>query len=220
MIDTGKFRINLNFCRDIPNYCYDGRRGLVVDKNKCIRYAGEWTKDKEWRIESKIKFNPISLEYSNGTSRALIDLPEGDPCPKGGNYTIQLDLTCDPSEKKNKMLNRMDFNPDSCYNVFKFVTPYACPMIKFTAWYQSFYVHKYVIASLMVLIGFSLVFLGNHFPKISSALIISVGAGIAAHKILGNLGVDLIYICKFINSNKIRLFTHWNGCILFNYILG
>ena len=44
--------IDFNLCRDIPNYCHNGKRGLVVDKYKCIRYAGEWTQDKRLSVES------------------------------------------------------------------------------------------------------------------------------------------------------------------------
>ncbi len=46
--------IDINFCGDIPTYCHDGKRGLVVDKYNCIVYAGKKTEDKEWILDSII----------------------------------------------------------------------------------------------------------------------------------------------------------------------
>ena len=46
--------IDFNFCSDIPTYCPDHHRGLVVDKHNCIIYAGEDENDKEWVIKNCI----------------------------------------------------------------------------------------------------------------------------------------------------------------------
>jgi hypothetical protein len=113
----------------------------------------------------------------------LIDLPEGDPCPQGGNYQVTLDLLCDPNNQfTGKLLNREEFDPDSCHNTMKIVTDFACPVNQHMEWYNSLYVNKSQIAMLMVVIGFFYVFLGNQFEFITVTSLLSISFSMIVSK--------------------------------------
>lgn len=117
----------------------------------------------------------------------MIDLPVGDVCPSGGNKTVTYDITCDPNTTEPVILNANEFSIDKCNNVIKMKTIWACPVNKFKAWYSSFGMNKYVIATIFSLIGLFYVFLGTKFQDYTVPILIALCFSIIMKSVISNL---------------------------------
>lgn len=127
----------------------------------------------------------------------MVNFPEGDYCEASqSNRTVTMEIYCDHSVEKLEVLPETEFRADKCENTIVARSKYACPLYKFTSWYDMLYVHKYIVASFMAVLGFFLLFLGRTFSKFSEFIIVTAGITMLFHMFMPIHGNQNLFLCK------------------------
>jgi hypothetical protein len=95
---------------------------------------------------------------------------------------------CSPKQTKDLIvLNENDFNTQSCQNTIRMSSPHVCRYENFEPWFSQLKkmgINKYVVGTLMGLIGLLFLFLGVKYFKISSFILIGVVGALIAKSFL------------------------------------
>lgn len=197
--------ITFNICSNVKTDCTD-TKGLVVDKEKCIKFADTWKQDKKWVWK---------FDKETNSSRLILNLPKTEhTCHRGGPIITIFDILCDHNASETVILNPEEFSIDSCNNIIKMKSKYACSEGEFISWYSKLNgigINKYIIGSFLGLFGLFFTIFGEHFFKITTCIIITCCSGLILKSILSPyyylhfltamcLGIILAYLAYSIIS--------------------
>jgi hypothetical protein len=164
----------------------------------------------------------------------ILTFPTGGACPSGGNYTTTVEIDCNHDQYFTKIKDVGHLDEKKCHNYLKLISKYACRTTKFFAWYKSLGISKYIVGSVLGLVGLFLVFFGNTFPEATSFGIIAFSTAIILKSLFGPIyKMDFIIalilgclIAYFVTKNMGAIKTvlgivigFFLGNILYNFIV-
>lgn len=223
LLTEGGYMIDFNLCKDVVSD--NGKRSLVINKAKSIRFSDRFIYDKYWASEN---------------NKLYLDLPYGDPCnnDETEQYITTLILKCNPKVHepiiRNTNTGKDAFNKDNCHNYIKIETKEACSIGEYIFWYKSFGLEEKIVGMVMILVGIVFLFLGEKFSSISSFVLIGLGMSLVFKTVIGmffdidlqiclSIGLTMAFITLFYSSLRLVLLSillgFFTGNILYNFLL-
>lgn len=165
----------------------------------------------------------------------ILTLPSPkEKCKGNTDYTTKFDIRCDPNENTVRILNGETFDPLKCNNTIKMVSMHACKREEFRSWYSRFGVSKYIVGSLLGILGLYFLFFGQAYFKFNSSVIIIFSTALiikaffnAAYEVdflvCLVFGVLVSWLVKdstlWINRLMGIIIGYFMGMILYNFVI-
>jgi len=173
-IQNSKAKIYYNFCDNTLFSC-NGKSSLMAadyGSSKCDRLAGSAQNVNKWTLEK--------AGTDDNVKKIVISLNQGDMCRADPtkNYTVTMSLTCDPNGEKKaitwdpKLV--ASFDPEKCDNTLSATTVEACPQIDFYVLATFMEQYKWLIGSVMILIGLFELFFGVKLVTFTTFIISTI----------------------------------------------
>lgn len=223
ILTEGGYIIDFNLCKNLVSD--NGKRAMVLNKSKGIRFSDEFKKDKIIAVENK---------------KIYLDLPLGDYCNKEETefYRTTVILKCNPTISepiiRNSLSGKDAFNKEYCRNYIKIETKEACSKGEYIFWYKVFGVEDTTIGLILIIIGTFFLVLGEKLSKITCLVMISLTMGVVI-KTYSNLfivlnmqscftiGITLAVLTLFYNSLRNVLLSNIigfiSGNVLYNFLI-
>ena len=163
ILSQNGYIIEFNPCKDLKTD--NGKRAMVVNKSKDIRFSGNFLEDKLWSVNN----NKLYLELSSGQS-----------CNDDETklYKTIVIMKCNPTINEPIIRNSPNgidtFDKNKCENVIKIESKYSCPE-RYYIWWNEMGLSDQQAGIFLILVGIFFLIFGETFTFVSSTIICTFG---------------------------------------------